>query len=162
VSAVQVIRRVDEEDWADLRAVRLAALADSPDAFGSSLASEQEQSEMDWREWTREDAVFLAYRSGTPIGMAAGIDGDTDDERRLVAAWVDPDHRRSGVASALVAALEQWARDDGASRLMLWVTRANESAVDLYRRRGFLPTGQSKPLPSNPALVHDQLVLELA
>jgi ribosomal protein S18 acetylase RimI-like enzyme len=45
---------------------------------------------------------------------------------------------------------------------MLWVTRTNVSAVDLYRRRGFSATGRSKPLPSNPALVHDQLVLELA
>lgn len=145
-----------------MRAVRLAALAESPSAFGSSLAREQGFEDEDWREWTRGVATFLAFHDGAPIGMAAGIDGDEDCERSLVAAWVHPDHRGRGVASDLLAAVKRWARDDGATRLTLWVTRTNEAAVQLYRRHGFTKSGKSKPLPSNTALVEDELALELS
>jgi ribosomal protein S18 acetylase RimI-like enzyme len=44
---------------------------------------------------------------------------------------------------------------------MLWVTRSNHAAGKLYRRAGFVETGASKPLPSNPALIEDQLALDL-
>ena len=149
------------DDWAHLRAVRLAALADSPSAFGSSLEREQQYDEERWREWSRNVATFLAFRDGVPIGIVGGMAGDTSEERSLVAMWVDPDHRSTGVASALLDAVRSWARDDGATRLTLWVTRTNDPAATLYRRAGFTPTGESKPLPSNPSLTEDKLALEL-
>ncbi len=149
------------DDWAHLRAVRLAALADSPSAFGSSLEREQQYDEERWREWSRNVATFLAFRDGVPIGIVGGMAGDASEERGLVAMWVDPDHRNTGVASALLDAVRSWARDDGATRLTLWVTRTNDPAATLYRRAGFTPTGDSKPLPSNPSLTEDKLMLEL-
>lgn len=155
------VRRVGEDDWTRLREVRLAALADSPTAFASTLGHEREYREEDWREWTRRAAVFIAFHSGAPVGVAVGIDGETAGERQLVAMWVHPDHRRLGVAAALLAAVRRWALDQGATRLVLWVTRSNRAAARLYRRAGFAPTGESQPLPSNPALIEDQLVLDL-
>jgi GNAT superfamily N-acetyltransferase len=159
--AASVVVPAQERDWRQLRSVRLAALADSPSAFGSTLASEQEYDEQDWRAWTREAATFLAFAGEQPIGMAAGIQGLRPDERRLIAMWVRPGSRGEGVAAALVAAVRDWAHHDGAVRLTLSVTRTNEPAVRLYRRLGFLETGASKPLPSNPALVEDELALDL-
>jgi len=156
-----VVERARERDWRQLRNVRLAALADSPSAFGSTLDREQEYDEQDWRAWTREAATFLAFAGEQPIGMAAGIESDRPDERGLIAMWVRPRSRGTGVASALVAAVQAWAHDEGAVRLTLWVTRSNEPAVRLYRRLGFVETGASKPLPSNPALVEEQLAIVL-
>jgi len=156
-----VIERAEERDWAHLRSVRLAALAESPSAFGSTLAREQQYDDADWREWTRDAPTFIAFHRGEPIGMAAGIDGDSAEERILIAMWVHPDHRGIGVASALLAAVRDWACEDGATRLTLWVTRTNQSAASLYRRAGFAETGVSKPLPSNPELIEDQLALNL-
>jgi len=156
-----VVRRVGPGDWQHVRSVRLRALEESPTAFGSSLAEEEDLADDDWRAWTRESATFVAYHAGAPVGMAAGVDGEQPDERRLVAAWVDPGHRRLGAASGLVTAVEHWAREDGAARLTLWVTRSNVAAVDLYRRHGFTGTGRCKPLPSNPVLTEVLLVLAL-
>jgi len=156
-----VVRRATEGDWAHLRAVRLAALADSPSAFGSTLSEEQEYTEEDWREWARDWATFLAYQQRSAIGIVAGIGGDTAAERKLIAMWVDPAHRGTGVASALVEAVKAWARDDGATRLMLWVTLDNHAATGLYRSSGFTETGSTRTLPSTTALMEVQLSLAL-
>jgi len=129
-----VIKRVGERDWDQLRLVRLAALAESPSAFGSTLEREQLYDEKDWRNWSRDVATFLAFHMGVPVGISGGVDGDRADERKLIAMWVHPDHRETGVASALLGAVQTWARDDEATRLTLWLTRANDAAANLYRR----------------------------
>lgn len=61
--------------------------------------------------------------------------------RPRVMATVDivvaPDHRRKGVASALMEQAESWALSQGADYLMLDMLRANESAAAFYRALGF-------------------------
>ena len=156
-----LVERVEGQHWARLRAVRLAALADAPSAFGSSLEREQHYDEERWRDWSHNVATFLALREGIPVGMAGGVAGDSTDERAVVAMWVHAEHRRTGIASALLDAVRSWARDDGASRLVLWVTRTNNAASTLYRRAGFTLTGESKPLPSDPSLTEDKLAQAL-
>lgn len=157
-----VIQRAGETDWERVKAVRLAALEESPGAFGSTLAKEREYAETAWRQWCRDTATFLALQDGTPIGMAAGVDGTSHDERKLIAMWLHPAHRGSGASTALLTAVRNWAHGDGAATLMLWVTRGNDPAAGLYRRAGFTETGTSKPLPSNPTVIEDQLSLELS
>lgn len=156
-----LVRRVEGADWARLRAVRLAALADAPSAFGSSSEREQHYDEERWREWSSNVATFLAFHNAVPVGMAGGMAGDSADERTVVAMWVHPEHRRTGIASALLEAVRSWARDDGATRLSLWVTRTNDPAVTLYTRAGFTSTGDAKPLPSDPALTEGKLTQAL-
>jgi len=156
-----VVEQVEGDARAHLRAVRLAALADSPSAFGSTLEREQQYDEQRWREWSRNVATFLAFRDGVPVGMAGGVTGSMADERALIAMWVHPDHRNTGIAFRLLDAVRTWSRDNGATRLTLWVTRTNDAAATLYRRAGFTETGESKPLPSNPTLTEDQLALDL-
>ena len=82
-------------------------------------------------------------------------------EAPAVRVRVHPDHRATGVASALVDAITTWATEDGATRVTLWVARTNNVAANLYRRHGFTATGESKPLPSNPSVIEDQLALDL-
>jgi GNAT superfamily N-acetyltransferase len=156
-----LVQQLEDDDWAQLRLVRLAALADSPTSFASTLEREQQLVEEDWRARARGGTTFLALRMRAPVGIVAGIEGASADERTVVAMWVHPDHRRAGVASALLDAVQSWARGDGANRLTLWVTRTNDAAATLYRRAGFTATGNSKPLPSNPSLTEDELALDL-
>jgi GNAT superfamily N-acetyltransferase len=158
---MSTVQQATEDDWRDLRLVRLSALADSPSAFGSSLKEEEGFSETDWREWADSGRVFIAVVKGSPVGMVAVVDGESPEERRLVALWVHPDHRACGIASALVSHVEDWARQDGAERLTLWVAQSNESARSLYQFRGFKDTGQRKPLPSSPGVEEEQMVLAL-
>jgi GNAT superfamily N-acetyltransferase len=54
---------------------------------------------------------------------------------------VRPEHRRRGVASALIAAAEQETRARGGDRLRIAVGVDNEPAQRLYRSLGYVDTG---------------------
>ncbi|GAA4237382.1 arginase family enzyme/GNAT superfamily N-acetyltransferase [Streptosporangium album] len=51
-----------------------------------------------------------------------------------------PDHRRRGVATAILGAGARWAAGQGAERLYLQVEEHNETARNLYARIGFTPS----------------------
>jgi GNAT superfamily N-acetyltransferase len=53
--------------------------------------------------------------------------------------FVRPEHRGQGIGLALLAALEQRARDTGCGRLEWSVLDWNESAIEFYRRFGARP-----------------------
>lgn len=153
--------RATGDDWVAVRGVRLAALADSPSAFGSSLAREQEYDESRWRSWVTTATVFLLTGDGEQCGMAAGLTAGPGGTCHVVAVWVRPDRRGLGGADLLLDSVEQWARGEGARRVELWLTRGNLPARRAYARRGYTSTGHSKPLPSNPDLLEDEMALHL-
>ncbi len=97
------VRRVRERDWAALRAARLAALADAPYAFSSTVAREQQFTEETWRDRTRTGAIFAAWSGADVVGLATGR-LDPDEGWCLLGMWVQPSWRASGVAGQLVQA----------------------------------------------------------
>lgn len=152
-----VIRRVRPDEGSVLKAVRLAALADAPSAFGSSHAAEVDQPDDHWEARAVLGAAgalsvtFFAVVSGSVVGLVAAYRPDAAGRSvDLVSMWVSAAHRRSGIASELVEAVLGWARETDASSVELWVTRGNEAAVRLYETRGFRLTGEHQPLPSDP------------
>jgi ribosomal protein S18 acetylase RimI-like enzyme len=156
------VRTVADGDWELMRDVRLAALQDAPDAFGSTYAREAPFTEEQWRGRINARSVtFFAYVTG--IGEPAGLAGvyEEDGAADLVSMWVRPAARGRGVGEALVDAAAGWARDRGQAALYLWVTESNEPARRLYERRGFTATGERQPLPSNPALTELRMRLPL-
>ena len=160
------IRRTTEDDWEPLRDVRLRALADSPEAFGSSLDGERDRTEADWRQWagrgrSGDGVTFVAVEDGRFVGLAGGYPEDGADAVHLVSMWVDPGVRRGGTGRALVERVVDWARGRGARIVNLWATDGNEPAVALYRSCGFEPTGRHQPLPSNPDLPESEYRLRL-
>jgi GNAT superfamily N-acetyltransferase len=69
----------------------------------------------------------------------------------LVGVYVTPDHRgdEHGITDALLAAVEDWARDHG-GRLTLHVHEDNARARGAYVKRGFVPTGRLIPYILDP------------
>ena len=148
-------RQAQAADWEALRRLRLRALADAPDAFASTLAAEAAFPAEVWRrraEGGPASAIFIARQDGADVGLA-GVFAEPDPPGRmhLVSMWVDPRHRRQGIARALIDLAIGWAADHRASEVVLWVADQNDAARRLYERLGFRPTGERQPLPSNPA-----------
>ena len=84
-----------------------------------------------------EDVVFV---------LLALVDGEvaaTGTLRRLPDRWevkrlfIDADHRRLGLASAVLAHLEHGAREQGAAELFLQTGNRQPEAIALYEREGW-------------------------
>jgi ribosomal protein S18 acetylase RimI-like enzyme len=157
------VRQARAADWKVLRELRLRALADAPDAFASTLEQEAAFPEQVWRQRVegREGSVtFIASEGGAGIGMVAIFAvADPPGRVHLVGMWVDPLHRRRGVAKALVERAVRGAQERQAGEVVLWVADHNIPARTLYEQVGFRPTGERQPLPSNPALTESLLRL---
>jgi GNAT superfamily N-acetyltransferase len=83
----------------------------------------------------------VAEVDGVVAGTVSGGDGDATGVAAVTAMWVDPRFRRRGVAAALLAHVVEWARGEGYSRMVLWVTEVNVGAQRLYASNGFVRTG---------------------
>ena len=152
------VRRVRADDGPVLKAVRLAALLESPSAFGSTHGAEAAQPDEHWALRAARgasgahSATYFAVADGSVIGIVAGYRPDPAGlSIELVSMWVSPPHRRAGIAGKLVDAVIGWARETDAKSVDLWVTRDNDRALRLYEAAGFRETGEHQPLPSDPS-----------
>jgi len=137
------IRRIQPDEWELFKAVRLAALADAPHAFGSTLKQERDLSEEAWRERVARIARFIALYAGEPVGLVGAWMQPTG-EVELISMWVAPEARRSGVGRSLIDAVMRHGRMHGSGSVLLWVADGNEAAEQLYATQGFARTGRVK------------------
>ena len=110
--------------------------------------------------WTRdqlvsqlpdEQHVFLVADSGNGqvlgyVGMMVVL-----DEGYISNVAVSPDHRRKGIADALMRALLCEADRRSLSFVTLEVREHNEAAIKLYEKWGFRPVGKRKNYYERPA-----------
>ncbi len=84
---------------------------------------------------------FVAVFNDQVVGMAAGGASNDTGTASLTSLWVDPSTRGQGVGDQLVNAVLKWAKAEGFSQVLLWVTEGNSKAASLYERNGFTRTG---------------------
>ena len=176
LDGVIVVRQLTAGDWAQLRAARLAALAEAPYAFASTLAREQEFTDEVWRSRAGSGGTFAAWQGATIVGLAtvlppeaaqpsqaaqpyqAAQPAETAPAWHLVGMWVAPACRGQRVADRLVDAVCEQARQSGAASVTLWVTEVNDRARSFYRRLGFVPTGGRQLVrPEEPENFEEEL-----
>lgn len=137
------LRRASADDWEASRDVRLRALAQDPNAFCSTLEREAGFDEPTWRERLGRGITVLAWDGEEPVATVTGkADPHEAGGREVVALWVDPTQRGTGVADALLTFVIDWARGEGAHEVALWVAEDNSRARTLYECFGFTPTGE--------------------
>lgn len=163
------IRPVQPDDGPRFREIRLEAIADSPAAFGSSLEEIKARPNEYWSNRVAsaaagaDNVLFAAEAFSSWVGIAGayteGKTGNTNPQ--LIAMWVHPAVRRKGIARRLVKRVVDWARQQGASQVALWVTEGNASARSLYNSCGFVESGERKTVPSHSELSELEMVLKL-
>jgi GNAT superfamily N-acetyltransferase len=156
------VRRLGTDDWRVWRDVRLAALAEAPDAFASTLARELAFGEEIWRGRMSGPGVHLmSFASRQPTGIAATFVPDPSPAPELVSMWVRPEWRSRQVGTALVSEVLAWACENGYGEVRLWVVEGNTAAVRLYENTGFVLTGQAQPHPTDPETTEVRMVHRL-
>ena len=87
-------------------------------------------------------SYLVAAVDGVVVGHAVASAAGDDAELQRIA--VDPAYRRRGLAGELLAAVEQRAAADGATRLLLEVREDNTAAAAFYESRGFVEVGRRR------------------
>lgn len=155
------VRRVRTEEWRSLRELRLDALRDpiAHLAYLETIEAALERPDSYWQERTRTAA------SGTMAGQFVAVDehgdlagtvtalvtapgepdyiGETSPDLRaaVVAVYVRPGHRGSGVLQAVLSETEAWLRGLGVPQVRLHVNEQNPRAQGAYRKCGYVDTG---------------------
>jgi len=172
-----VIRAVRAGEWRSAKELRLAALQDpaAPVAFLETYEQALERSDDFWRDRTvgsSEEGEGRArqFVAEAPDGSWAGtvtvlVERPDDEEVRfgeaavvhqahLVGVFVRSEERGKGLVEELFRAGMDWAWSLGEpliERVRLYVHEDNPRAAAVYRRIGFLPTGETVPMPGDPA-----------
>ena len=134
-----IIRRLLASDLEDYRNIRLEALRNEPESFGSTYGIEASRPLTEHATRIASSAVFGAYADETIVGMIGfkQEDGPKDAHKGFVwGFYVRPENRRQGVGADLISALIGFARDS-VEQLTLTVVQGNDAAVSLYKRFGF-------------------------
>ncbi|MEM8511545.1 GNAT superfamily N-acetyltransferase [Massilia sp. MP_M2] len=167
--AAYTIRNLAPDEWPLYRTMRLRALQDAPDAFGSTLATESDRSPEEWAARLARaatsgiDHALAAEIAGQPVGLAwAKVDADAPALVNLFQMWVAPEARGQGVAAGLLTEAVRWARARGATAMQLGVNCANDAAVRLYARAGFVATGWREPMRPGSDQVEQRMRLVIA
>ncbi len=127
-----------------MKALRLEALADAPEAFGERLDVAVAMGGEDFSAALGAGAVWGVFDGERAVGMA-GLNrfAATNDAHKatITAVYITPVARGSGAADVLFAALIGHARSVGVEILQLGVGDFNQRAHAFYRRMGFVPFG---------------------
>lgn len=159
---VRPLRSSEFIQWRDLR---LRALYETPDAFGSRYEDQVGRPLSSWQERTAALAagdnqiMFVAETGDGRLAGCAGAHIEPDGVPEVISMWIEPESRRQGLARILLNALVDWGRRRGARRLTLSVVRGNHSATQLYLSCGFRPTHVS--VTNEHGHTEDEMSLDL-
>lgn len=84
------------------------------------------------------DARWFGAFVGGRLVSSAGVVTDGSGIGRYQLVMTDPDHRRRGLASAVVSAAGHWAQHGRGVRQLIIVADPDDVAIGVYRRLGFV------------------------
>jgi len=91
------------------------------------------------RPWARVWVARYGGNSGKAVALL--LAWSVADELHILSIATMPEHRRTGLARALLAQALDFAKRQRAQRVQLEVRRSNRAAIRLYRGFGFTATG---------------------
>ena len=131
-----------------LRALRLAALKDTPDAFGAKYEDEVNKPISEWQDRLKNTYGCFAVADGVDVGLLAvdRAEQDRNSDCWLSSWWLSEDFRGSGIPKLMLNWVEQLCIENNWKRIGLGVWPENLRARAAYKKLGF--TEAEKLLPS--------------
>jgi ribosomal protein S18 acetylase RimI-like enzyme len=140
---VQIIE-LSIRKWQDYRDLRLAALRESPQAFGSKYEEQVDKPDEYWKSRLEEAAkgtsrwLLFARQGHKLIGMIGAFrDENNGLEAEIISMYVIPDARGKGIASLMMRGILMVLKDNGICVVRLGVNLDQPAAVHIYQKFGF-------------------------
>ena len=158
------IRRLMPADARLYREIRLEALQQAPEAFGSTFEQECSQSLAQFEEALTKADVFGAFRETDLLGMAGyrtQAGAKQAHKGLLWGMYVRSIARGTGVGKHLVEAVLGHARER-VELVQLTVVSENEAAQRLYRSCGFVAYGHEVHALKQGGRYYDEVLMAVA
>lgn len=155
------IRLLEAADAARYRNIRLEALQQNPEAFGSTFERENEQPLPWFEERIAQADIFGAFIGGDLFGIAGYIRHQGPKQNHKGVLWtmyVRPAARNSCLGRCLVEAVVNHAAER-VEQLQLSVVSDNESAHRLYMRLGFVEYGREPKALKQGGRYYDEILM---
>jgi GNAT superfamily N-acetyltransferase len=163
-SCAITVRKFEVAEFSSYRSLRLSALEESPDAFGSTLGAEQLRTTEEWASRLQSgcnsglDLPLIGQVGTTAAGLAWGkVDRSDRTIVHVYQMWVVPEFRGRGIARLLLRTIVAWTASLEARSVHLGVASGETSAMRLYVSEGFVPFGQAEPLRSGSTLLSQRM-----
>jgi len=111
----------------------------------------------------KPNGALLVYREdsgGPPLGTA-WLNPEENGAWSLGLLTVHPELQNQQLGRRLLAAVEDYARERGAKRIVIGVLHVRDTLIAWYERRGYRKTGTSEPWPVDDPRVGTPLVEDL-
>jgi len=159
------VRRLEANDVASYREIRLEGLKNHPEAFGASWETESANPPSWWAERLESNIVLGGWIDSSPLlGVASFHIHNTAKHRHKGVLWgmyVRPDARGTGLAASLVRQVIEQAQPL-VEKICLTVVASNVSAYRLYRRAGFEQYGLEQRALKVGDEYHDEALMALS
>ncbi|QVQ26212.1 GNAT family N-acetyltransferase [Achromobacter deleyi] len=163
-----VVRRLTVSDAASLRQLRLDALVETPESFGSSYEEEHTLTLEDIREWiapANDGAMFGVFADEALAGMV-GVGRQRMLKMRhkahIWSMYVTPAQRGRGLGRLLMqAAIAHAQTMRGIRQVQLSVTANNAAAAALYASLGFAVYGHEPEALCVNGKLYDEALMAL-
>ena len=135
---------LSQNEWERLKAIRIRALIENPEAFGANLEEVQAQSKEVWLKLFEKEDYLVASINGVDVGMLyiEVLNGDHGATCWIGGCWTDPIYRGNGVMRALFNYIDDHALEKDWKRQGLGVWVDNLLAIKAYESLGFTFAGE--------------------
>jgi ribosomal protein S18 acetylase RimI-like enzyme len=165
-----MIRVLQESDAFDLRELRLRALRDAPDAFGSTYEAEASEpvdvtvGRLRQNPTAKDISVLGAFEDGILVGMLGVVRQTLRKSAHRATLWgtyVAPETRGRGVGRALIDEAVTRLKAAGVEQAHLTVATTAVAARRLYLRAGFVVVGSLREAMKDGNRYIDEELMEL-
>jgi RimJ/RimL family protein N-acetyltransferase len=159
------VRRLDANDIAAFRELRLEGLRNHPEAFSSSWEDETAKPTSWWAERLETNTVFGGWVNDSPLVGVAGF--RVQDRLRLRhkgvlwGMYVRSEARGTGLAAALVQRVVEHAKPQ-VEEICLTVVASNAAAFRLYSAIGFREYGLERRALKVGSQYYDEVLMALS
>lgn len=117
----------------DIDFINLVALLDQ------DLAIRDGEDHAFYNQFNKTDKIKHAvvyYENDIPVGCGAFREKESD-KTEIKRMYVHPDHRKKGIASAILKELEIWAKEVGYAYTILETGKNQPEAINLYQKQEY-------------------------
>ena len=146
------ITKLTGTEWQEYRNLRLRALKEDPQAFGTNYKTSLEYTEEEWKRRldnaSKGETNWLLFAKDNDklVGMVgAYLEKEVKDTATIISVYVPNEERGKGISKKLMEhLLNELSHKTFLKKVKLTVNKNQASAVGLYKKFGFLETGTQR------------------